>query len=368
MSFMRNFRPQWGTNDDEYWSSLSRNNFGNNTNNSRSRSRNNGCTRSLNNPHDFSGRHNRDVLNYSNYVKPDHSEGPSWKRRKFSDSTWGDSSGGRPYLPPNAYDCDPSTCFDSGPPARFNSDATTSTSCKRDRSKLDDDEELIFMSRDDIERHSPSRKDGIDAMRETHLRYSYCAFIQNLGLRLELPQTTTATAMVLCHRFFVRRSHACHDRFLIATAAVFLAAKSEETARPLNNVLRASCELFHKQDMTFLSYLLPVDWFEQYRERVIEAENMILTTLNFELNVHHPYAPLTSVLNKLGLSQTMLVTLALNLISEGCYMFGYFFESFSVFYQVVIYKCSVRNRILTVDARVSREMQILDLWRRLSPW
>lgn len=59
------------------------------------------------------------------------------------------------------------------------------------------------------------------------------------------------------------------------------------------------------------------DWFEQYRERVIEAETMILTTLNFELNVQHPYAPLTSVLYKLGLAQSVLVNLALNLVSEG---------------------------------------------------
>jgi cyclin T len=42
---------------------------------------------------------------------------------------------------------------------------------------------------------------------------------------------------------------------VIATAALFLAAKSEETARPLNNVLRASCEISHKQDISFLSYL-----------------------------------------------------------------------------------------------------------------
>lgn len=54
-----------------------------------------------------------------------------------------------------------------------------------------------------------------------------------------------------------------------------------------------------------------------YREQVIEAEHMILSTLNFELNVQHPYAPLTSVLDKLGLSQTVLVNLALNLVSEG---------------------------------------------------
>jgi cyclin T len=59
------------------------------------------------------------------------------------------------------------------------------------------------------------------------------------------------------------------------------------------------------------------DWFEQYRERVLEAEQLILTTLNFELGVQHPYAPLTSVLNKLGLSKTVLVNMALNLVSEG---------------------------------------------------
>lgn len=59
------------------------------------------------------------------------------------------------------------------------------------------------------------------------------------------------------------------------------------------------------------------DWFERYRERVTEAEQLILTTLNFELNVQHPYTPLTSTLNKLGLSQGVLLNLALNLISEG---------------------------------------------------
>ena len=44
---------------------------------------------------------------------------------------------------------------------------------------------------------------------------------------------------------------------LIAVAALFLAAKSEETPCPLNNVVRASSEIFHKQDITLLSYLLP---------------------------------------------------------------------------------------------------------------
>ncbi|KAL8490807.1 hypothetical protein ACS0TY_022717 [Phlomoides rotata] len=266
---------------------------------------------------------------------------PSSKRRKVSDLSY--ESNGRPCQQPLTYrnglknHADmwqhvPPQFFNdyySAPVVYDNSSSMTaatrsdgacdyaSNTSKRDRSKFEDDEEVFFMSRDEIERSSPSRKDGIDVLHETHLRYSYCAFLQNLGLRLDLPQTTTGTAMVLCHRFFVRRSHASHDRFLIATAALFLVSKSEETPRPLNDVLKASCEVFHKQDLAFLSRMFPIDWFDQYRERVTEAEQLILTTLNFELSVQHPYESLTSTLEKLGFSQSILVTLALSLVSEG---------------------------------------------------
>ncbi|XP_057805945.1 cyclin-T1-4-like isoform X2 [Salvia miltiorrhiza] len=268
---------------------------------------------------------------------------PPSKRRKVLD--FSHESTGRPYqqslshenglenlagiwqhVPPlyaTAYCSVPSVCNNSSAATAGTrpDDASTysSTTSKRDRSKYEDDEEVVFMSRDEIERCSPSRKDGIDLMHETHLRYSYCAFLQNLGVRLDLPQTTIGTAMVVCHRFFVRRSHASHDRFLIATAALFLASKSEETPRPLNDVLKVSCETFHKQDFIVLSHTFPVDWFEQYRERIIDAEQLILTTLNFELGVQHPYESLTSTLEKLGFSQSILVNLALSLVSEGVY-------------------------------------------------
>ncbi|KAG6423154.1 hypothetical protein SASPL_113542 [Salvia splendens] len=96
--------------------------------------------------------------------------------------------------------------------------AYSSTTSKRDRSKYEDGEEVVFMSRDEIERHSPSRKDGIDLLHETHLRYSYCAFLQNLGVRLDLPQTTIGTAMVVCHRFFARRSHASQFALLLISS------------------------------------------------------------------------------------------------------------------------------------------------------
>ncbi|XP_073267877.1 cyclin-T1-4 isoform X3 [Populus alba] len=289
MSFARNYRSQGGTCHDDRWTSFNGNNFNHrNRNVNVNRSSNYNYIWNHSNFRDFSSGKFRDHVN--GYANPP-TVGPAFKRRKFSVDTWGEC-GGRHYPQYNAYECADQSTYNNSAPliTRSNAEVSTSTSmsCKRDRSKLEEDEP-VFLSKDEIERYSPSRKDGIDALRETHLRYSYCAFLQNLGLRLELPQTTIGTAMVLCHRFFVRRSHACHDRFLIAVAALFLAAKSEETPCPLNNVVRASCEIFHKQDITFLSYLLPL----------------------------HPYGPLTSVLNKLGLSQTVLVNLALNLVSEG---------------------------------------------------
>ncbi|KAL0457241.1 UNVERIFIED_CONTAM: Cyclin-T1-4 [Sesamum latifolium] len=259
---------------------------------------------------------------------------PSSKRRKISALSFEGNE--RPYQHQNTYQNDvvnhadqskPSNCYNAYSNAYLVSNSSTVVRCedvsaydltnsKRDRSTFEDDE-VVLMSRDEIERCSPSRKDGIDPLQEAHLRYSYCVFLQNLGIRLNLPQTTIGTAMVLCHRFFVRRSHASHDRFLIATAVLFLASKSEETPRALNDVLRASCEILHKQDFTLLSYMLPIDWLERYRERITDAEQLILTTLNFELNVQHPYDSLTSTLQKIGFSQSLLVNLALNLVSEG---------------------------------------------------
>lgn len=156
---------------------------------------------------DFSRNLMLDGPNYD-HVWPDIV--PSSKRRKVSDLSCENT--GRPYQQPftyenglenhtdllqhvprqffNAYCNAPLVCDNSSAiiAATRSDDASaySSTTSKRDRSKFEDDEEVVFMSRDEIERCSPSRKDGIDALHETHLRYSYCAFLQNLGVRLDL--------------------------------------------------------------------------------------------------------------------------------------------------------------------------------------
>lgn len=43
-----------------------------------------------------------------------------------------------------------------------------------------------YFSRKEIEDQSPSRKDGIDFKYESHLRESYCQFLQKLGKKINV--------------------------------------------------------------------------------------------------------------------------------------------------------------------------------------
>ncbi|WCJ25892.1 Cyclin family protein [Euphorbia peplus] len=52
-----------------------------------------------------------------------------------------------------------------------------------------------YFSRKEIEDNSPSRRDSIDLKKEVYLRKSYCTYLQDLGMRLLLPQQTIATAI-----------------------------------------------------------------------------------------------------------------------------------------------------------------------------
>ncbi|KAL9264947.1 Cyclin-T1-5-like protein [Drosera capensis] len=148
----------------------------------------------------------------------------SFKRRKYSESHQANS--GRNDYNSSSYICALPSCNNLLPAS---SEPSTSplASGKRVRLQLPDGDDAELISRDEIDRRSSSRKDGIDALHETHLRYSYCAFIQNLGMLLELPQTTTGTAMVLCHHFFLWRSHSSYDRYSVIECAIFVTTKSQ---------------------------------------------------------------------------------------------------------------------------------------------
>eukprot|EP00252_Welwitschia_mirabilis_P018908 TRINITY_DN423_c0_g1_i3.p1 TRINITY_DN423_c0_g1~~TRINITY_DN423_c0_g1_i3.p1 ORF type:complete len:221 (-),score=36.47 TRINITY_DN423_c0_g1_i3:9-671(-) len=178
-----------------------------------------------------------------------------------------------------------------------------------------------YFTKEEIEKNSPSRKDGIDLKKETYFRKSYCTFLQDLGMRLKVPQVTIATAIVFCHRFFLCQSHAKNDRYTVATACMFLAGKVEETPQSLKNVILTSYEIRNKKDPAALQRIKQKEVYEQQKELVVLSERVVLATLGFDLNVHHPYKPLVAAIKKFKVAQNALAQVAWNFVNDGYEMF-----------------------------------------------
>ncbi|KAK8948189.1 Cyclin-T1-3 [Platanthera guangdongensis] len=174
-----------------------------------------------------------------------------------------------------------------------------------------------YFSRKEIEENSPSRRDGIDLKKETFFRKTYCTFLQDLGMRLKVPQVTIATAILFCHRFFLRQSHSKSDRMTIATVCMFLAGKVEETPRPLKDVILISYEIIHKKDPTAVQRIKQKEVYEQQKELVLLGERLVLATLGFDLNVLHPYKPLVEAIKKFKVAQNALAQVAWNFVNDG---------------------------------------------------
>ncbi|CAA7054866.1 unnamed protein product [Microthlaspi erraticum] len=153
----------------------------------------------------------------------------------------------------------------------------------------------LYVSRDEIEKNSPSRRDGIDLKLENRLRISYCTFLTHLGEKLKTSQATIDTAIVLCHRFFLGQSHAKNDRRTIATACMILAGKVDEVPQALEDVIVASYEIMHKKE---LDASQRKEVCEQQKEIVLSGEKLVLSTLNFDLMVYLPYKHLLEAIKK----------------------------------------------------------------------
>lgn len=174
-----------------------------------------------------------------------------------------------------------------------------------------------YFSRKELEENSPSRPDGIDLKKETYLRKSYCTFLQDLGMRLKVPQVTIATAIIFCHRFFLRQSHAKNDRRTVATVCMFLAGKVEETPRPLKDVIIVSYEINNKKDPEAIQRIKQKEVYEQQKELILLGERVVLATLGFDFNVLHPYKPLVEAIKRFKVAQNALAQVAWNFVNDG---------------------------------------------------
>eukprot|EP00897_Mesotaenium_endlicherianum_P005676 jgi/Mesen1/5136/ME000255S04112 len=193
-----------------------------------------------------------------------------------------------------------------------NGDSTSGHCDEKDHSTFN-----WYYTRQEIERDSPSRADGIKLKTETWLRRSYCTYLQDLGMRLRMPQETIASAIVFCHRFYLRQSHASNDRYTIATICMFLAGKVEETPRPIKEIIITAHEIRHRRDSVAVERIKREAVFEEQKERLLAGESLVMATLGFDLIVVHPYKPLVQTLRSFGHGKDALVQVAWNFLNDG---------------------------------------------------
>jgi hypothetical protein len=164
----------------------------------------------------------------------------------------------------------------------------------------------------------PSIKDGLTPQEEADKRRKTCRFIEEAGRLLKLPRVAVATAMVFFHRFYAKHSFAEHDRFEVAVACLLLAAKTEESPKKLNEVIKECWQLKHRgiqagrisqnspahpNSAIVSSSGSPLDpkgeEFLKLKERILLLERVILHTIGFELSIDHPYKFLVDQIKKL---------------------------------------------------------------------
>ncbi|RLN92722.1 hypothetical protein BBJ28_00017643, partial [Nothophytophthora sp. Chile5] len=91
--------------------------------------------------------------------------------------------------------------------------------------------------------HTPSFLESKVPWRvEQQLRRATCAFVEDLAALLEMPSAPSVAAQLYIQRFYMLHSFATHDRFLVATAALFLAGKTEEF--PIKVRLVTECSMY----------------------------------------------------------------------------------------------------------------------------
>jgi|TARA_B100001540_G_C15733322_1_gene608646 cyclin T len=122
----------------------------------------------------------------------------------------------------------------------------------------------------------------------------------------------------------------------VGTACLFLAGKVEETPKPLKEVVRVCYLVQHKQEyesairhiqqkvrlplcfaldctparfevaLTIHPHSIAQDNLEEQKEKVLQAERVLLHTLGFDFNVSHPYKPLLSVAKQVNQMEQVL--------------------------------------------------------------
>ena len=116
------------------------------------------------------------------------------------------------------------------------------------------------------------------------LNNQYSSSIQDVGMDLKLSQLAIDNAIVYAQRFYMCHTHQEFQRYRIASAALFLAAKTEEVQ---DKLVRSKYIVLSANK--YLRVHHSSGQIETQVQQLFENENLLLQTLGFDLDVVHPH-------------------------------------------------------------------------------
>ena len=128
---------------------------------------------------------------------------------------------------------------------------------------------------------TPSALDGISYDTECRYRRESARFIIKIGLLMKLRYDTMATGVVYMHRFYMCHSFKTFSRFVTGCGCLFLAGKVEETPKKCKDIIKVAKSCMTDAQLTTFG--------EDPKETVMIMERILLQTINFNLQVDHPY-------------------------------------------------------------------------------
>ncbi|CAD7699596.1 unnamed protein product [Ostreobium quekettii] len=135
------------------------------------------------------------------------------------------------------------------------------------------------------------------------MRQSYCEMIEAAGEKLRLPAYAVGSAMYFAHLFYASRSMGRNDRFLVATASLYLASKVEDPVRNVMEVVSTCFAHRHRGEPDAVRAFREDKGAQgALREGVLEAETALLHAIGFDFRVEQPYPHLVEFVGVLGLA------------------------------------------------------------------
>lgn len=132
-------------------------------------------------------------------------------------------------------------------------------------------------------------------------RRAYVSFIFDAIKKLKLPHEVGCTATMYTHRFYMSHTMQQNEKMVIAMAAIYLACKSENHPRSLNDVLIASFKIKYLKDAQMCQMLQDEQQKQWLRDLVLKAERCLLYTTGFRFTVVHPYGKFLELVTKFKL-------------------------------------------------------------------